>query len=120
MTRRAFRMAGQGPSVKWKRNRGRARRSIAEAVALAISHGVQIPPDVIFHKAEAGELAGSLKSLAAAGAIETARGPEIAEHPDGYVYWKDHYNRHGKIPVRLHPDVLTSDEAIVAVLRHEM
>src|SRR5436309_1995666 len=40
--------------------------------------------------------------------------------PDGYVYWQDHYNRFGKIPFLIHPDILTSDEAIIAVIQHEM
>ena len=31
-----------------------------------------------------------------------------------------HYNKNRKVPFRIHPDVLTSDEAIVAVFRHEM
>ena len=52
--------------------------------------------------------------------METAKGPWIEEHADGYVYWSDHYNRHGRIPFRIHPDVFTSDEAIVAVFTHEM
>jgi hypothetical protein len=33
---------------------------------------------------------------------------------------QDHYNKDGRIPFRVHSDVLTSDEAIVAVFRHEM
>jgi hypothetical protein len=44
----------------------------------------------------------------------------MIEHPDGYIYWSDHYNISGKVPFLVHPDVLTSDEAIVAVLQHEM
>jgi len=36
------------------------------------------------------------------------------------VYWSDHYNRFGKIPFLIHPDILTSDEGIVAVFEHEI
>src|SRR5438874_2143099 len=102
MARRIFRIAGQGPKVEWKRNKRSARRSMHEAIAIAIQHGVQVPYDVIFVGAATGELTGNLKSLFASGNMETARGPEVAEHSDGYVYWKDHYNRNGKIPFRIH------------------
>lgn len=52
--------------------------------------------------------------------METAKGPWIEEHADGYVYWSDHYNKSGKIPFRVHPEVFTTDEGIVAVLTHEV
>ena len=120
MARRVYRIAGQGPKVEWKRNKRGAQRSIHDGVAIALRHGVQIPNDVIFVVAAAAELTGNLKCLFADGIMETARGPEVAEHSDGYVYWKDHYNRNGRIPFRIHPEVLTSDEAIVAVFQHEM
>jgi hypothetical protein len=38
----------------------------------------------------------------------------------GTISWAQHYNRFGKIPFLIHPEVLTSDEAIVAVLTHEL
>ena len=36
------------------------------------------------------------------------------------VHWRDHYNINGKIPFQIHPDVLSSDEAIVSVFQHEL
>jgi hypothetical protein len=117
---RALRIGGQGPKLRWKRNQGGLKRTIEEAVAIARRHGVEIPEDVEFFEAEPGELEGSLKGYFAGQRFETARGPRVTEHEDGRIYWRNHYNKDGKVPFRIHPDVLTSDEAIIAVLRHEM
>ena len=52
--------------------------------------------------------------------MTTARIRGVTEK-DGYVYWRDHVDGEtGKIRVRVHPDILTSDEAIVGVFQHEM
>ncbi len=118
--RRGFRIGGQGPKVRWKNNRGGLKRTIEEAVAIARSYGVEVPEDVEFFEAEPGELEGSLKAFFAGQRFETARGPRVTEHEDGRIYWRNHYNKDRKIPFRIHPDVLTSDEAISAVLQHEM
>jgi hypothetical protein len=118
--RRAFRIGGQGPKVRWKKNKGGLKRTIEEAVAIAKRHGVEIPEDVEFFEAEPGELEGSLKGFLAGQRFETARGPRVTEHEDGRIYWRDHYNKDRKVPFRIHPDVLTSDEAIIGVLQHEM
>ncbi len=118
--RRRFRIGGQGPKVRWKRNQGGLKRTIEEAVAIAEGHGVEIREDVAFFEVEPGELEGSLKGFFAGRRVETARGPRVTEHEDGRIDWRDHYNKDRKVPFRIHPDVSTSDEAIVAVLRHEM
>jgi hypothetical protein len=120
MAGRILRIAGQVPRVKWKRNRGRKKRTIDEAVLLAKQNGVEIPESVEFVEAERGELAGGLKDLFAGGEMETARGPSIAEHRDGYVYWQNHFNVFGKIRFKVHPEILQGDECIVAVFQHEM
>jgi hypothetical protein len=108
------------PNVKWKRNPGGLKRTIKEAEAIARENGVQIPNGVVFFEAEPGELKGTLRGLAAGEKMETALGPGVVEHPDGYVYWQDHFNVLGVIPFQIHPEVLTRDEAIVAVIEHEM
>jgi hypothetical protein len=118
--RRAFRIGGQGPKVRWKRNKGGLKRTIEEAVAIARSHGVEVPEDVKFFEADPGELEGSLKGFFAGQRFETARGPRVTEDEDGRIHWRNHYNKDRKVPFRIHPDVLTSDEAIIAVLQHEM
>jgi hypothetical protein len=114
----AVHIAGQAPRVQWRRNPNETKRTIDEAKAIARQYGVLIPDDVEFFEDEDGDLRGSWASFAA-GEGETANGPTVAEQPDGYVYLADHYNDSGKIPFKVHRDVLTSDEAIVAVLTHE-
>jgi hypothetical protein len=118
--RRAFRIGGQGPKVRWKKNQDGLKRTIDQAVAIAREYGVEVPEDVEFFEAEPGELEGSLKGFFSGRRFETARGPRVTEHEDGRIVWQDHYNKHRKVPFRIHPDVLTSDEAIVAVFQHEM
>jgi hypothetical protein len=113
----------QRPTIRppWKMNVGRKRRGIEEAVAIAKANGVQIPNDVEFFEDEDDELIGSLKEFLAGGQMDTARGPDAYSINEDYVYWDGHYNeRTGKIPFRVHPDILASDEAIVGTFEHEM
>jgi hypothetical protein len=118
--RRILRIAGQAPRLRWKKNKGGLKRTIEEAVEIARQNGVEIPEDVEFHEADPGELKGSIKAHFFGGRFESARGPDVTEQSDGRIYRRDHYNMSGKIPFQVHPDVLTSDEAIVAVFQHEM
>ncbi len=89
-------------------------------MAIARRNGVDIPEDVEFFETDPGELKGSLRGFFAGQRFETARGPDLEERSDGRIYLQDHYNKDGKIPFQVHPDILTSDEAIVAVFQHEM
>jgi hypothetical protein len=114
-----YQVAGQRPAALWTVNAGGQHRSIDEAKAVAKDYAV-IPDDVEFFEAEPGELRGTLEDLAAGRPMETARIAAVTEDAEGYVRWSDHYNRFGRIPVLINPDVLRSDEAIVAVLVHEM
>jgi hypothetical protein len=110
----------KGPKVRWKKNKGGLKRTIEEDVAIAGRSGVEVPEDVEFFEAGPGELEGSLKGFFAGQRFETARGPRVTEREDGRIYWQDHFNKDRKVPFRIHPDVLTSDEAIIAVFQHEM
>lgn len=121
MGKDSLNIAGQRPSIKWKRNAGRKKRSIEQALIMVRDLGFEVPDDVYFVEAEPGELPGTLRGFLAGGQMVTARGPRVAEHADGYVYWKDHYNDlTGKIPFQVHPDILTGDECIVGVFVHEL
>ena len=116
-----FHVAGFAPKVQWKRNVGRKKRTIKEAVQIARQNGVEIPEDIEFIEAVPGELPGSLNVLLGGGEMVTALCQGVPVHPDGYVSWADHYNKQtGKIQVRIYPDILTSDEAIVATFTHEI
>jgi hypothetical protein len=48
------------------------------------------------------------------------RATTLTEDAQGYVHWNQIYNKNGKIPIGINPEVLTSDEAIVAVFTHEL
>src|SRR5437764_82504 len=104
-------IAGQFPSREWPANPERQARSIEEAVAIAKRFGVQIPDDVAFVVDEYGDL----------GADTTARGPRVTKPAGATVHGTDLvHDKTGKVPFRIRPDILQSDEAIIAVFAHEM
>src|SRR5947199_3793362 len=86
-------LALRAGKVRWRKNPGRAKRTIAEAIAIARRQGVRIPADVVFFEAEPGELKGSFRDLFAGKGMATARGPTVSEAPDGTTEWKDGDNR---------------------------
>lgn len=104
-------VAGQYPTRQWKDNPDGQTRTVAEAVEIAKKYGVVVPDDVEFHLDESDELNCDL----------TARGPRVDKPMGERVYWTDlvHDKTH-KVPFRIWPAILKSDEAIVAVLSHEM
>jgi hypothetical protein len=104
-------VAGQYPKREWRDNPGGQIRTIEEAVEIAKSWGVILPDDFDFFADEAGELHKDI----------TARGPRVDKPSGEQVYWSDLvHDLTGKVPFRIWPGILKSDEAIVAVLAHEM
>lgn len=104
-------IAGQSPRLTWRKNPGGEVRSLAEAIEIAKRHGVIIPDDVQFVLDTIGDL----------GTDETARGPLVKKWPGELVFWSDLvHKRTRKIPFRIWPGLMDSDEAIVAVIGHEM
>jgi hypothetical protein len=104
-------VAGQYPTREWKPNPNGEVRTIEQAVQIAKRWGVEIPDEVQFYLDEAGELNKEL----------TARGPRVDKYSGERVYWSDLVHPvTKKIPFRIWPDILKSDEAIVAVIAHEM
>lgn len=104
-------IAGQSPRIKWRLNPSGKKRTLNEAKEIARANGVQIPDDVEFFEDEDDELPADL----------TARGPKVTKPAGSAVYWSDLVNSlTGSVPFLVRSDVLTSDEAIVAVFGHEM
>jgi hypothetical protein len=103
--------AARGPAFEWRQNAGGQVRTVAEAVAIARQHGVEIGDDIFIGVADDFVPPGAYASYG-----------QLGSHfrPGDEVLWTDLLNRRGKVPVRLHSSVLKSDEAIVAVLAHEM
>lgn len=122
MTVFAQHMAGSGPGLRWKRNVGRRRRSIEDARNIAFDNGVIAPDYVEFLYDPEYSLAGSWNGWFNLGHLwQTAQGPNPYCREDGYVYWEDFFHPVTRwIAFKLHSDVLTSDEAIVAVFTHEL
>lgn len=104
-------VAGQYPTREWRENPGGQIRTIKEAVELAKTYGVAIAGDIEFHVDESGELHEN----------NTARAPRIDKPSGEPVYWSDlTHDITRKVPFRIWSGLLKSDEAIVAVLAHEM
>ena len=104
-------LAGRYPTRHWEDNPDGQIRTIVEAIEIARKNGVVIPDDVEFHVDESGELDGDL----------TARGPRVDKPTGERVYWRDLvHDKTQKVPFRVWPGILKSDEAIVAVFSHEM
>jgi hypothetical protein len=104
-------VSGQFPKYRWRPNLEGQIRTLEEAVVIAERFGVRIPEDVAFFVDELGDL----------DADTTARGPQVTKPAGGTVTWSDFvHDRTGKVPFRIRPDILESDEAIIAVFAHEM
>lgn len=103
-------MFGHSPRLNWNRNPDGAIRSITEAVEIAKARGVVIPEYVAFF----------LDELCWLDEHTTARGPKITKAAGSIVVWEDLLNRFGKVPFIVRRDIMESDEAIVAVIAHEV
>lgn len=104
-------ISGQFPEHQWQPNPEGQSRTLEEAVAIAKRFGVRIPEDVDFFVDELGDL----------DANTTARGPQVTKPAGDTVSWSDLvHDKTGKVPFRIRPDIVKSDEAIVAVFAHEM
>lgn len=104
-------IAGHFPAVSWRPNPDGQVRTIDEAIEIARRNGVIIPKYVAFFVDEQAELGPTI----------TARAPMVRKPAGGRVRWIDLINdRTGRVPILIRPDILGSDEAIVAVLAHEL
>jgi hypothetical protein len=104
-------ISGQFPKREWQDNPEGATRTIEEAILIAKKFGVQIAEDVAFFVDELGEL----------DCDTTARGPRVDKLIGEKVHWSDLvHDKTGKVPFRIWPGILSSDEAIVAVISHEL
>src|ERR1019366_9275576 len=102
-------IAGQSPRLRWSENADGKKRTIEEGKEIARRHGVHIPDNVDFF--EYDELPEYM----------TARGPKVTKPAGSIVFWSDLVNTlTGKVPFLVRPDILESDEAIVAVFGHEI
>ncbi len=108
----SWRIQGQAPRLTWRLNPPGQSRTIEEAVRIARDHGVEIPEDVEFFVDEENYCDETTFAI----------GMRVSPRPpDEPVQWSELvHDLTGKVPFLIRPDVLNSDEAIVAVLAHEM
>jgi hypothetical protein len=100
------------PQLTWAPNPGGEVRTVDEAVALARKLKVEIPDDIRF-------IAVNQKDLPKNAYAAYAQMGKNFQAGD-FIEWEQFYNRFEQIPVALSREVLSSDEAIVAVIAHEM
>jgi len=104
-------IAGQFPRRNWRGNPDGQSRTIEQAVEIAKAAGIPVPDDVAFFAEESPDLSHSV----------TARGPRVDKYVDQRMHWSDLvHDLTGKVPFRVWPGILGSDEAIVAVIAHEL
>lgn len=104
-------IGGRVPKYRWRPNPGEVTRTIEEARQIAQSWGVIIPDYVSFAIDHYGLLDENT----------TARTTTFVEPEGTMVYWSWLFHKlTGKIPFLIREDILRSDEAIVAVIGHEM
>jgi hypothetical protein len=104
-------MEGRGPKYTWRPNAGGETRSVQDACDIARRWGVVIPDYVAFF----------LDKYDWLDADTTAKTTTFNEPAGTMIYWSSLFHKKtGKIPFLIRRDILRSDEAIVAVIAHEM
>jgi len=97
-------------SYPWRKNPEALTRTLDEVKRIALEHGVNIPDDIAIFAVNAKWLPPE--------SYATYMGRDFA--PGQRVSWQEFYNKHDNIAVKISKDILDSDEAIVAVMAHEM
>ncbi len=102
----------QSPRLQWAKNTNGAVRTIEEALEMARRNGVEIPDDIIIRKT-AGKLLPKNSLAAYFG--------RIGIDPNKTISWAEFFDEDlDGLLVRVDQTVFESDEAIVAILAHEM
>jgi hypothetical protein len=103
--------AQQPKMYPWRANADALPRTVAQAREIAAANGVNIPEDIRLIAVDGNQLPkdtyAEYLSL-------------NADDPAELISWERFYNRFEEIPVKVSKEVLQSDEAIVAVMAHEM
>lgn len=104
-------LAGSAPRFEWRPNPEGVVRTVDEAQEIARRWGVVIPEDVSFAIDNYGYLDEKT----------TAKTTTFREFEGTIIDWSWFFHKlTGKIPFLIRPDIMASDEAIVAVIGHEM
>jgi hypothetical protein len=102
----------QGPRLKWAKNPDGMVRTVDEALEIARRNGVDIADDILLRKVTGKHLPDN--TYAKYFGSDT-------NDPSKLVRWDDFYNKDlDQLLVKVEQSVFQSDEAIVAILGHEM
>ncbi|HWU91286.1 MAG TPA: DUF4157 domain-containing protein [Kofleriaceae bacterium] len=94
----------------WAKNMEGTVRTVDDVRRIALEHGVRIPQDIEIFAVRAKWLPPDTY----------AQYMSRDFLPGHRVNWEDFYNKYDNIAVKVSKDILDSDEAIVAVMAHEM
>jgi hypothetical protein len=102
----------QSPRLKWRANSDGAIRTVDDAIEIARQNGVEIPDDLLFRKAKSKyfpkDTYGQYLS-------------RTGNDPGKVITWNEFYDQDlDQLLVKIEESVFRSDEAIVAVIGHEM
>jgi hypothetical protein len=104
-------IGGRVPKYEWRPNPDGRTRSVEEACRIARQWGVVIPDYVSF----------AIDKYDWLPVDTTAKTTTFKEPAGTMIYWSSLFRKKtGKIPFLIRKDIMRSDEAIVAVIGHEM
>jgi hypothetical protein len=102
----------QGPRLKWTKNPDGAVRTADQAIEIARNNGVEIPDDILLRK-----ISGKFLPDNTYAEYFRVRATDSSK----VIRWDDFYNKDlDQLLVRVEQSIFESDEAIVAILGHEM
>ncbi len=103
-------LAQKPKTYPWTKNPDGVVRTVADAKRIALEHGVEIPEDIQLFAVQGKWLPPD--------SYAQYMGRDFL--PGQRVSWEQFYNKYDNIAVKISKDILDSDEAIVAVMAHEM
>jgi hypothetical protein len=102
----------QGPRLKWAKNPDGSIRTVDEAIEIARKNGVEMPDDILLRKVSGKFLPNNTYA-------DYFR--VTSNDPGKIIRWEDFYNKDlDQLLVRVEQSMFESDEAIVAILGHEL
>ena len=103
-------LAQKPKTYPWTKNPDGVVRTTAEVKRIALDHGVEIPADIQIFAVQGKWLPPD--------SYAQYLGRDFL--PGQRISWSQFYNKYDNIAVKVSKDILDSDEAIVAVMAHEM
>jgi hypothetical protein len=101
------------PRIKWRKNMGGVVRTRAEAIEIAKKAGVEIPDWIEINRIVGKDVLPDN--------VGASYAKLRSDYNGGRFSWKDfEHEITKKVPVRLNENIMDSDEAIIANIKHEV